>query len=190
MAFIGTDLGAAYGMGGMGGGMNDYSPQKQQQQQQQPEYQSDSQAAAAARRTSPPMSPVMSSPMAPMNGASQPPPPPPMQLPAGQNDVFEQLRYENDVTQLQRELHKYQRNAAQPSFFDAMWAKRRELLKLLSMSLLIVIALSFHSVMEHVIKSYITENDLTSRNEVLLRFAYPLAMILLVWFIKVGTSNK
>jgi uncharacterized membrane protein (DUF485 family) len=182
MAFIGTDLGAAYG------GMNDYSPQKPQlqQQMQQPEYQNDSQAAAAARRVSPPMSPVMS----PSHPQSQPSPPTAIQLPPGQHDVFEQLRYENDVTQLQRELHKYQRNAAQPSFFDAMWAKRRELLKLLTMSLLVVIALSFHSVMEHVIKSYITENDLSSRNEVLLRFAYPLAMIMLVWFIKVGTSNK
>ena len=180
MAFIGTDLGAAYG------GMNDYSPQKQHA----PEYQADSQAAAAARRVSPPMSPVMNG-VPQSQSQSQPQPPPPIQLPPGQHDVFEQLRYENDVTQLQRELHKYQRNAAaQPSFFDAMWAKRRELLKLLTMSLLIVIALSFHSVMEHVIKSYITENDLTSRNEVLLRFAYPLAMIILVWFIKVGTSNK
>jgi hypothetical protein len=65
-----------------------------------------------------------------------------------------------------------------------------QLLKLLSMSLLVVIALSFHSVMEHVIKSYITENDLSSRNEVILRFAYPLAMVLLVWFIKVGTSSS
>lgn len=194
---MGTDLNSAYGdpmgqmLGGRGNG-DDFGGGKAAQQAKSNGYDvleaaaRDSQTAAAGRmspRTSPPMSPVFSG-NGVGAGSAQPPI---MGGGGGQSDVFEQLRQEAELTHLQKELSKYQQRQninQQPSLFDAMWAKRRDLIKLLSYSLLIVIAFSFHSVMEHIIKTYIAENDLTSRNEVLLRFAYPIVMVLLVWFIK------
>jgi len=185
---FGTDLSSAYGfdsglgMGSMSGG-NSY----------------DSQAAAAARRSSPPMSPVNTGYQTqPSSSQSQPSHASPPVMQPNQD----QVRYENDMKLLQQEMYKYQSQSQnqtqtqtqsyasnQPSLFDAMWNKRKELIKLLTLSLLIVIALSFHSVMEHVIKSYIAENDMTAKNEVMLRFLYPAVMILLVWFIKAASSK-
>lgn len=192
MSFLGTDLNSAYG-GGLTGFsddiMNNSSGKNTSPRRGEMDY--DSQAAAASRYQSPPSSPKQQQVLQQGLLQSQQQQQIPL-VPSQPQSVFDQLQYENEMTHLQKELYKYQRQnmPSQPSFFDAMWAKRRELVKLLMFSLVIIIALSFHSVMEHVIKTYISENDMTPRNEVLLRFAYPVAMILIVWFMKVGTSSK
>jgi hypothetical protein len=65
-----------------------------------------------------------------------------------------------------------------------MWAKRREILKLVTLSLIILLAISTHVTADHFLKKYILESDLSEKNEMLTRIAYPVGILLLIWLIK------
>jgi hypothetical protein len=73
----------------------------------------------------------------------------------------------------------------QQSFFGALWSKRKDMIKYLILSIVILLGLSMHSALEYYVKKYILENDLSSKNETLLRFVYPLGVFALLWILKV-----
>lgn len=70
------------------------------------------------------------------------------------------------------------------SYMEKLSHKRRDLWKLLLYAFIILTALSIHMVTKQAIKFIIREYDLSIRNTWLLRTAYPLLVIFLMWNIK------
>lgn len=68
------------------------------------------------------------------------------------------------------------------NYFEALWAKRRDVVKLIILSLVVLLAVSAHSTVTHYLKEYIESNPmLTDPQQIALRCAYPLAVLFLLW---------
>ncbi len=89
---------------------------------------------------------------------------------------------------LVNELKKQQRIAAhmqqQSSYIDKMFAKKKDVLKIIQFSLIIVLAMSIHFIIDYYIKYYIKNNDLTFERELILRLIYPVSVIFVIWNLK------
>lgn len=192
MAFLGTDLNSAYT-----GGMSDMGPSKPMggyQVASQFEEKPVRQYSGQLDPRAPALPTQYAQPQQPSSPKSQGPPAPPQA----------QVRYDQDMAVLQAELQRYNESQAQghaqsptahhyapePSFFDVMWGRRRDILKLVILSMLVVFAISFHDAISHVLKKYIMENDVTEKSETLLRFAYPLVILLFIWIAKASSGGS
>lgn len=75
------------------------------------------------------------------------------------------------------------------SYFDAMVQKRRDVLKMISFAIIILLAISIHTVVDFGLKELIMSNDFTFKQEIGVRMIYPLVVILFLWNIKALTSS-
>ena len=77
-------------------------------------------------------------------------------------------------------------NYAPPSdgFWDRVALKKWEVFKFFLMSLIVVLALSIDNMATHYMTSYIGKSFLTETQEMLVRLAYPVGVILVIWFLK------
>lgn len=73
---------------------------------------------------------------------------------------------------------------ADASYLEKLSQKRRDVWKLLLYAFIILTALSIHGLMKQAIKFVTKQYDLSIRNTWLLRGAYPLLIIFLMWNIK------
>lgn len=73
------------------------------------------------------------------------------------------------------------------SYFDAMVQKRRDVLKMVSFAIIILLAISIHTVVDFGLKELIMSNDFTFKQEIGVRMIYPLVVILLLWNLKAIT---
>ena len=93
------------------------------------------------------------------------------------------------IAVLINELKKQQKIVAnienQNSYFDKMAAKRKDVMRIFQLSLVIVLALSIHFIIDHYLKDYIKNNDLSFERELVLRLLYPVAIVFIIWNIKV-----
>ena len=181
MASFGTDFNAAYGLG-FHPSQFEENPMSMQQSLQPPQS---SQQQYASMDPRAPIAPITREPV------KQPPP-------FDGERIMQQAKYDQDVSSLQKELHKYNEGSndsrggyyhSSPSFLDNMWARRREILKLVTLSLIILLAISTHVTADHFLKKYILESDLSERNEMLTRIAYPAGVLLIIWLIKSSASK-
>lgn len=69
----------------------------------------------------------------------------------------------------------------EPSYLDKMALKKRDVLKLLIMSMMIIVAISIHTFIDFWLKDIVSAYQLTYRQELGLRALYPIAIILLIW---------
>lgn len=70
------------------------------------------------------------------------------------------------------------------SFWDRMNYKRFEVAKLVVFSLVILLAISLDRFTTHYLTQYFGQSFLTETQELLLRLAYPVVIILIIWLIK------
>jgi len=71
-----------------------------------------------------------------------------------------------------------------PSYWDRLASKRAEVFKLAVLSLVILLALSVHTMAKHYIKAYVASAFLTPMQEVLVRMSYPVMVVLVLWIMK------
>ena len=64
------------------------------------------------------------------------------------------------------------------------WQRRKDVTKLVVMSMVILLALSSHSVLFHYFKTYIEESGLSRWREFAARAIYPVGVLLIIWAIK------
>lgn len=76
------------------------------------------------------------------------------------------------------------------SYFDAMVNKKRDVLKMVSFAVIILLAISIHTVADFSLKEIIMSNDFTFKQEVGVRLVYPLAVVFLLWNIKALTGTR
>lgn len=92
------------------------------------------------------------------------------------------------VAVLINELKKQQKMIAnmeqQAGYFDKLGSKKKDVLRIIQLSLVIVLALSLHFVIDHYLKTYIKNNDLSFERELVLRLLYPIAVVFIIWNMK------
>jgi hypothetical protein len=70
------------------------------------------------------------------------------------------------------------------SYFEKLFSKRKELWKALQITFIILLAISIHFVIDHYLKVYITNTDLSFERELFIRLLYPIAIIFILWNLK------
>lgn len=104
-----------------------------------------------------------------------------------------QMAYGNEqqdprIAVLLNELKKQQKIVAniesQNGYFDKLGAKRKDVMRILQLSLVIVLALSLHFIVDHYLKNYIKNNDLSFERELIIRLLYPIAVVFIIWNMK------
>lgn len=101
--------------------------------------------------------------------------------------------YENDqkIAALVAELKKKKGSAAsvpaeaEPGYFDKLFGKKKELYKVLQLSLIITLGLSLHFMIDHYLAKYLSENEMSFERQLLLRALYPAAVLFVVWNLRV-----
>ena len=73
----------------------------------------------------------------------------------------------------------------QESVWDRFASKKIEVFKLVVLSFVFVLALSFDHLLKHYLEQYIGSGFLTANQELLVRLCYPVAIVLILWIIKV-----
>jgi len=93
-------------------------------------------------------------------------------------------KQETFVTETQPVQKQPQQQHTSPTYTEKMGYKRRDMLKVVTYALMILLALSLYSVIEMVIKETVVSYDLGYKQEVGLRGVYPLLLLFLLWNIK------
>ena len=112
-------------------------------------------------------------------------PPPQMQSSPHQQSP-QQMSYMMNKQMMEKEkfMNMYNTGVPEYSFWDRMVLSRREVLKLFILALVVVIGISLEKIGCHYLTNYINSNDLTTIQELLVRFSFPILIILILWIIK------
>ena len=70
------------------------------------------------------------------------------------------------------------------SFWNRLSYKRNEVFKLIMFSLVILLAISIDRMGTFYLSKYVNENVLTDNQELIIRMAYPVIIVLILWFLK------
>lgn len=125
-------------------------------------------------------------------GSSAPPPPmqqvqhtqPQIILPQQHQQQQQQQMMMMKARETEKFMNMYNSGVPEYSFWDRMVLSRREVLKLFMLALVVVIGISFERIGCHYITNYINSNDLSTMQELLVRFSFPIVIILILWIIK------
>jgi len=88
-------------------------------------------------------------------------------------------------TQKKQQQMQYRESYEKKSLIDAIFNKKKEMIRFFSIALIIVLALSMHEIFSEFVKEYIDSNDLSKNKEITLKFLYPISIFILAWGIKV-----
>lgn len=70
------------------------------------------------------------------------------------------------------------------TFWNRFTNKKTEVFKLIMFSLVILFAISLDRISTHYLSKYVNENVLTDNQELIIRIAYPVLIILILWIFK------
>jgi hypothetical protein len=122
------------------------------------------------------------------NQKDEPPesaPPPPQQPNMYEAKQFDtEQRLNNILNEIKKKKNEQQDNN-QPSYLDKLFGKKKEILKILQLSLIITLGLSLHFLIDHYLTNYLQENDLSFERKLILRLLYPVALLFILWNLKV-----
>jgi hypothetical protein len=85
---------------------------------------------------------------------------------------------------------QYQLVPRRPSYVEQLMSSKRDLMKLLLMSLVVVIGLSIHHVAKFLVKEMLATRTLSFGQELALRAAYPLIIVFFVWNFKIALQTS
>ena len=71
-----------------------------------------------------------------------------------------------------------------PSYFDQLGNKRKEILKVVGYALMILFALTLYTGIDFWLKDLVEKNDLSFKQELGIRMAYPLLVLFVLWNFK------
>lgn len=177
---LGTELNSAYAPFG-----SDFTQERQdfdmiQSHPQQPQQQSQSLSHEISHK---------STPIAQLSQPDRPQLQPlqqlPQHLPPSASHTSQQ---DPRIAILVNELRKQQRLTAsiqqQSSYLDKLFSRKKDLLKITQLSLIVVLALSVHFLVDNYLKNYIKSNDFTFERELIIRLLYPLSVLFILWNLK------
>ena len=97
------------------------------------------------------------------------------------------LTSDQKLHMLSQELFKQKEHFEQNKnngYVDKLLSKKKDLIKLVTISFVILFAISLHYLVDFYLKKYFEENILGAGKEFLLRALYPAAVVFLLWNIK------
>jgi len=71
-----------------------------------------------------------------------------------------------------------------PSYVDRMMNKKRDMLKIVLFSMMILLAISMHTFIEYWLKDFVSAKELTYKQELGVRLLYPVVVLFAVWNMK------
>lgn len=74
--------------------------------------------------------------------------------------------------------------ASEPTFFERLAERKADVLKLIALSLVVLLAISSDRMISHYLSGYISKSFLTEMQEMLIRLAYPVGVIIVLWIMK------
>ena len=113
----------------------------------------------------------------------------PSQMPA-RDGFFAENNLQEQLQQLQKELHNQKRLQKQDNLLDRFVSKKKDVMKLVLMSMTILLAFSMHYIIIDLIKNYSMTNELSSSKELFVKLAYPLSVLMGIWTMKVLNQSK
>jgi len=117
------------------------------------------------------------------NEQSQPIQQQPIQQPLQQAQVPPDIEYTPpDEIYLHEQPKKIIYN--EPGFFEKLGNVKMELLKLFVFALIILLAISMDRTFSYYLKLYLDENILSWNQEFMMRFSYPISILIIIWIIK------
>lgn len=78
-----------------------------------------------------------------------------------------------------------QQSQESSSYFDKLFSKRKEIYKVLQLSLIITLGLSIHFLIDHYLTKYLADNEMSFERQLILRLMYPLAVLFILWNLRV-----
>lgn len=99
-------------------------------------------------------------------------PPLPMQYKPIQLD-YNSIKVKNDYIEYQ------------PTYFEKLSNKKKDLGKLIQFTLIIVLGLSIHYLIDYYLNNYISNSDFSFERKLILRLLYPLSVLFILWNLKV-----
>lgn len=106
-----------------------------------------------------------------------------------QSALQQQKQLANSVLQQNQQIVKTVAAPVDPSYVDKMMSKKRDVLKLIVMSMVIIVALGIHTCTDFWLKDIVAAYELTYKQELGLRVLYPVLAIGIIWYIKVMISK-
>jgi len=85
--------------------------------------------------------------------------------------------------ELQKQKELFENNKGS-TYIDKLISKKKDIIKLVIFSFVILLALSFHDLLTHYLKKYLEESILSSGQEFALRLLYPALVLLTLWNIR------
>lgn len=113
----------------------------------------------------------------------------PSQMPT-RDGFFAENNLQEQLQQLQKELHNQKRLQKQDNLLDRFVSKKKDVMKLVLMSMTILLAFSMHYIIIDLIKNYSMTNELSSSKELFVKLAYPLSVLMGIWTMKVLNQSK
>ena len=115
--------------------------------------------------------------------SSQPPQPPQLNFQQYSKEHFNNYSPYQEQTSSHQPQNRVQQTY-QYSFWDRMVISRREVMKLFILSIVIILGISLEKIGCHYINQYLSSNDLTYIQELLVRFSFPIIVFIILWIIK------
>ena len=101
------------------------------------------------------------------------------------NKQYEQeQKLMNILTEIKKQKGQATVPESQQSYIEKLFAKKKDIIKILQLSLIIVLALSIHMIIKHYLKDYLSNSDLSFERDMFVRLLYPLAIVFLLWNFK------
>jgi hypothetical protein len=95
-----------------------------------------------------------------------------------------QVQQQSQQSQPSVSKGEYYYKEEKDGYIESMWSKKKDILKLVIMSMMILLALSFHSLVTFWMTDYLKATDFSFRQEIGFRLLYPLIVLLLLWNLK------
>jgi len=97
-------------------------------------------------------------------------------------DNFTNYEYQTYTQQAQPQIQ--QKRFPEYSFWDRMVMSKREVLKLFILSIVIILGISLEKFGNHYLTTYISNTDLTTFQEFIVRLSFPILIFIILWIIK------
>ena len=87
-------------------------------------------------------------------------------------------------------LYNYQLVQKQPSYVEQLWANKRDIIKYVVFSFVIVVGLSIHGIAKFVLNHVLEGQALSFSHELSIRVVYPLIVVFLIWNMKLALQTS
>jgi hypothetical protein len=100
-------------------------------------------------------------------------------------DQGNELNLQKQLYKLQAELKTQKESQHKDGILDMYISKRKDVGRLVCMSLTILFAVSIHFVVGDVLRMYLINTDLTTHQQLFTKLSYPITVLVLMWSVKV-----